>query len=120
MRELITFLLCSFLVNISSGKSADLPILIDKTVTPPVLIKKVEPAIPEAIRGKVMKGGVIILEAVITRKGDVTNVRVLRSVEPLLEKEAIKAVKQWKYKPALKNGKPVSVYFTVTSIIHVR
>jgi periplasmic protein TonB len=57
--------------------------------------------------------GVVILEAVLDRKGRVESVRVLRSI-PLLDQAAVEAVQQWRYTPALLNGEPVPVVMTVT------
>ena len=57
--------------------------------------------------------GIVILEAVIGPNGNVTEVKVLRSV-PLLDEAAITAVKQWQYTPTLLNGVPVPVIMTVT------
>jgi protein TonB len=57
--------------------------------------------------------GVVILETVIGRTGDVEDVRVLRSV-PLLDDAAITAVRQWRYSPTLLNEVPVPVVMTVT------
>jgi TonB family protein len=48
--------------------------------------------------------GVIILEAIITAEGNVEDVRVLKSVNPLLDASAVRAVQQWKYKPATLNA----------------
>jgi TonB family protein len=108
------------LIAISFTSAEDKPIQVDKTTIPPVLIKKVDLKIPDALKDKKIRAGVIILEVIISNKGDVTNVKVLRSLDHLLDQEATTAAKQWKYKPALKDGKPVSVYFTITSIIHVQ
>jgi protein TonB len=58
--------------------------------------------------------GVVILEAIITKTGTVESVRVLRGINPLLDTAAIRAVQQWRYKPATFNGRPVPVYLTVT------
>ena len=44
--------------------------------------------------------GVVILEATISPRGDVTSVKVLRGI-PLLDQSAIDAVKQWVYTPTL-------------------
>ncbi|MCI0603649.1 energy transducer TonB [bacterium] len=55
-----------------------------------------------------------MLEAVITKTGTVEEVKVLRSLHPVMDQAALNAVKQWKYKPAVLNGRPVKVYFTVT------
>ena len=112
-------LLCSFLA-FASFACSDSPVRIDETVTPPVLIKKVEVLIPDILKGVSMKASLIILKAVITEEGNVTNVKAARPGQPLLVREAISAVKRWKYKPAKQNGEPVSVYFTVTVLIHVR
>jgi TonB family protein len=57
---------------------------------------------------------VVILEAIITDQGSVEDVRVLKSVNPLLDASAVRAVQQWKYKPATLNGRAVRVYLTVT------
>ena len=57
--------------------------------------------------------GVVILEAVIGPNGNVTDVKVLRSVA-LLDDAAIEAVRQWVYTPTLLNGVPVPVIMTVT------
>jgi protein TonB len=55
----------------------------------------------------------VILEAVISENGNVEGVKVLAS-RGLLDQAAIDAVRQWRYRPATLNGKPVRVYFTVT------
>ncbi|HJZ12475.1 MAG TPA: energy transducer TonB, partial [Acidobacteriota bacterium] len=58
--------------------------------------------------------GTVILEAVITKTGTVEEMKILRALHPVLDQAAMNAVKQWKYKPAVLNGRPVKVYFTVT------
>jgi periplasmic protein TonB len=54
------------------------------------------------------------IEPIITDGGAVEDVRVLKSVNPLLDASAVRAVQQWKYKPATLNGRAVRVYLTVT------
>ncbi|MCP3962999.1 MAG: energy transducer TonB [bacterium] len=58
--------------------------------------------------------GVVIVQAIIDREGNVTNVKVLRGQPMGLSEEAVKAIKQWKFKPATLRGKPVDVYFNLT------
>ena len=58
--------------------------------------------------------GVVILEAIITADGLGRRGNVLKSVNPLLDASAIRAVQQWKYRPATLNGRAVRVYLTVT------
>jgi len=56
----------------------------------------------------------VIVEAIIDKNGDVTNVRVLKGLPMGLEESATSAVKSWKFKPATLNGRPVSVYYNLT------
>lgn len=89
------------------------PLRVGGDVKAPVPITKIEPSYPEAAR-KARMQGIVILEAIITDTGDVHDVRVLKSLNPLLDAAASRAVQQWKYKPATLNGRAVRVYLTVT------
>ena len=89
------------------------PMRVGGEVKEPVEISRVKPQYPEAAR-KARMQGVVILEAIITKDGSVSDVRVLRGINPLLDNAAMRAVQQWKYKPATFNGRPVPVYLTVT------
>jgi protein TonB len=85
-------------------------------VTYPVLIEstKVQPKYPELAR-KAKVTGNVILEAVVRKDGTVGDVKVLRSPGANLgfEESAVDAVRQWRYKPGVQNGRPVDVYFTI-------
>lgn len=87
-----------------------------RDVTYPKLIadSKVLPVYPRRALTKGVEA-VVILEAVITKQGTVTGVKVLRAGVPGLglEEAAIKAVKKWRYEPGLADGAPVDVYFTI-------
>jgi protein TonB len=56
----------------------------------------------------------VILEAIIDERGAVSEVKVLRMAHPLLDREAILAVRQWRYSPLLLNGIRVPFMLTVT------
>jgi len=81
-------------------------------IQPPKLIKKVDPVYPEEARQAGVEG-IVILEVATDRSGQVAAVKVLRSV-PLLDQAAIEAVKQWVYEPAIIDGQPRPIVFTVT------
>jgi len=65
-------------------------------------------AIDSNIQGKV------ILRFVVDKKGDVTDVTILRSLDPNCDKEAVRVVKSMpRWIPGKQNGTPVSVYYTI-------
>ena len=66
---------------------------------------KKAPEYPKVAR-QIGASGVVQIEAMIGIDGKVRNAKVL-SGNPMLQKAAIDAVMEWKYKPALLNGKPV-------------
>jgi protein TonB len=106
------------LLRDQSKEKTEEPIQVGPGVTPPVLIKKVEVNLPQSLRRRGNER-LVIVEAVISRQGDVHDVRVLKS-SPGLDEAVIQAVRQWKYKPAMKDGRPVAVYLTVTFNIDAR
>jgi protein TonB len=71
------------------------------------LARRVNPAYPQAARQGQIDGNVV-LHAIISNAGDISAVDLVCG-HPLLAPAAIEAVKQWKYKPYLLNGKPVEV-----------
>jgi protein TonB len=95
-----------------AGES-DQPIVIHAGVEPPVLIQRVQPEYPGVARQARIEG-VVVLRAIISRTGDVEVKEVLKALHPILDREAIRAVNQWKYNPARVGNRPVSVWFTVT------
>jgi TonB family protein len=74
-------------------------------------IQDVQPEYPRAARISHISGDVL-LRALIDREGNIAELEAL-SGHPLLVESAIKAVKQWKYKPYVLNGKPVEVETTI-------
>ena len=89
------------------------PLVPGGAVSYPALVHRVEPEYPDAARRAHIQG-VVILDAVITSAGDVEEVRVLKSVNPLLDDAAARAVRQWTYRPATLDGRAVRVRLTVT------
>jgi protein TonB len=88
------------------------PVRVGGHIKSPKKIENVPPVYPDIARQARVEG-MVILEAIIDPRGNVTNLRVLKSV-PLLDKAAIESVKQWKYEPTLLNGIPVPIVMTVT------
>jgi protein TonB len=91
----------------------DGPIMVGGDVKPPEKIFSPQPSYTEIAR-KARIQGVVIVQAIIDRDGGVTNVKVLKGLPMGLEEAAVDAIKQWKFKPATLNGKPVTVYYNLT------
>ena len=78
------------------------------------IVKMVRPAYPAISKAAGVEGAVI-LEAVITKEGNVQSLRVMNGqIDPDLAKAAVEAVSQWQYQPTLLNGQPVEVLVTIT------
>ena len=78
-------------------------------VTPPVPIYRVEPEFTEAAR-KAKYQGTVLVQIVVDADGHVKDPRVVKAVGLGLDEKALEAVKQWKFKPGMKDGRPVPVY----------
>jgi len=57
--------------------------------------------------------GTVVLFAEISSAGVVGNVVVLHGLGKGLDESAVGAIKQWKFSPALKDGRPVAVMITI-------
>src|SRR5215813_6709065 len=86
------------------------PIRVGGDVREPRPVKMVPPIYP-MLASKARVSGIVVLEATITQKGTVEEIRVI-SGHPLLIEAAIACVKQWQYEPTLLNGSPVAVILT--------
>lgn len=77
-------------------------------VSPPVPIYRVEPEYTEEAR-KAKYQGTVVLYAVVDPDGVVRNIRVMSRLGLGLDEKAVEAVRQWKFKPGMKDGRPVPV-----------
>jgi len=76
--------------------------------TAPVVLYKKEPEYSEEAR-KAKYQGTVVLYIEVDPSGRAVNPRVLRSLGLGLDEKAMEAVKQWKFKPGYRDGKPVTV-----------
>jgi protein TonB len=75
-------------------------------------VTKVQPIYPPDARAARIQG-TVVLNAIISPAGDVASLQLI-SGHPLLVGSAMDAVKQWKYKPYILNGKAVTVETQIT------
>lgn len=63
--------------------------------------------------------GVVSLNTVVDAQGRITKVKVVRSLGKGLDEEAIRAVKAWRFTPAMSDGKPVAASMTIVIDFHL-
>jgi TonB family protein len=83
-------------------------------VTLPTVVSEVKPEYTSEAKAARIEG-TVLLGAVVLADGNVDNVTVTRSLDTTfgLDQQAIKAAKQWKFKPGTKDGKPVAVRVSI-------
>lgn len=78
----------------------------------PKLIREARPSYTSDAMRRLVQG-YVALEAVVLPDGSTGAVRVKRSLDPDLDTSAIAAVRAWRFKPAVLNGKPVPMLVEV-------
>ena len=82
-------------------------------IIPPEAILKPSPKFTDdAIRNRI--SGVVLLYGIIRKDGRVDSLKVVRNLGYGLDEEALATVAtKWKFRPALKDGRPVDCYVTI-------
>jgi TonB family protein len=82
-------------------------------VSPPVLLQMVKPTYTgQALSAQAQ--GEVWIDCVVLPDGTVGDVRVARSFRPDLDAQAMAAAKQWRFKPATRNGQPVAALVSLS------
>jgi len=93
-------------------------------VKPPAVIFKKDTDVQEKKPSEEKKGkksfeGTTVVNAIVGSDGQVCDAKIVRSAGKDFDEKALEAVKQWKFKPAEKNGKPVAVYLNLEITFHL-
>jgi hypothetical protein len=86
------------------------------TVSPPVVVNQMMPALPRTI-SEVMRRTArtnLVLELVINERGEVDDAIVKVPVEPVYDLLVARAARGWKYRPATVDGNPVTYRHAVS------
>ena len=78
------------------------------------LIRRVEPIYPPLAR-QIQREGRVELRAIISTVGRIESLEVL-SGDPLFIQSALAAVREWRYRPTILNGRPIEVDTRITVI----
>lgn len=118
MRRLLT--LTAMVVGLTGGLAAQDRIYeIGSGVTSPVLIRQVQPRYTKAAMDRKVQG-TVEMEAIVLKDGTVGDVTVKRSLDEELDDQAIKALKQWTFKPGTKEGGAVNVQVQIEMTFTLR
>jgi TonB family protein len=80
----------------------------------PRLLREVKPQYTaDAMRAKIQ--GTVLLECVVNTDGTVGRIEILRHLDRAfgLDDEAVKAARQWRFAPGMRQGQPVPVLITI-------
>ncbi len=110
MHKLLSLLLLTIIFL--PALAQDKPYRVGDGITPPKLIDKVEPQYTQEARDARIEG-VVQMSAVISKEGVPEEIKVVKGLEPGLDKNAIAALQQWRFEPGAKEGKPVRVIATI-------
>jgi TonB family protein len=83
-------------------------------VAEPSPLRKVDPKYPPNAIAENIEGEVI-LYAVIRRDGSVDSIQLVKGIDAQLDNNAMRALAQWKFRPAERNGEPVDL----EAIVHI-
>jgi TonB family protein len=72
----------------------------------PTIVHRVDPQFSEKAR-KAKYQGICVLNIIVEPDGTPSNIRVSRKLGMGLDEKAIEAVKQWRFRPSMKDGHPV-------------
>jgi protein TonB len=96
----------------------DPPAVVRHSVSEPAqmaqLIRRVEPSYPQLAR-QIQREGRVELHAIISATGTIESLEVI-SGDPLFIQSALSAVREWRYRPTILNGRPIEVDTHITVI----
>jgi len=85
----------------------------------PVRLRAPTPQYTDAARTNKTQG-TVIMRVLVGADGDVKQVRVVRGLPDGLTEQAIAAARQAKFKPAMKDGKPVPYWMVIQMDFNIR
>ncbi len=85
----------------------------DPAITPPRKKRGEVPAYPTAKRFACVRGPIVV-GTTIDEEGRLGSPRLLSAVDPVLGLSALDAIRDWRFEPARRDGKPVAVGYIVT------
>ena len=101
--------------DVAKVKNAPSP---EQNVSAPRPIRTLDPEYSEEASRRRLQGS-LVLWVVVDEKGDVVRIKLSRCLGMGLDEQAVQAVSQWKFQPAMRNGQPVAVQMNVEVTFHL-
>lgn len=105
----------------NQGGAGDIAVAFGAGMVAPEVLFRIDPVYPELAR-RMRREGVVIVRAEIGRDGGVRDA-VVALAQPAnlgFEQSALDAVRAWKFRPAMLEGKPVAVLYHLTVRFRLR
>jgi periplasmic protein TonB len=78
------------------------------------VLKSINAEFPKSAQGaKLGFTAIVIVGLVVDSEGSPRNIHISRSYNTDFDAEAIKAIRQYRFKPAMKSGRPVAVQINI-------
>jgi TonB family protein len=106
-------------VNPREGQVGGYPVTQDKTITRPVPLNRPRPNYTERARAEGVTG-VVRVQVLVGTEGQVKVARVIRGLPAGLSQQALFAVYQMKFKPAMKDGQAIEYWVPVEIEFNLR
>jgi TonB family protein len=103
----------SFIRDVKKASLTKPSVTMPVTLTKPKLIHKVNPPYPEKAKEEGIQG-IEIIQALIDQKGQINQVKTVKTSHMILNQSAVDAIIQWKYTPFYIGKRSIAVPLTVT------
>jgi TonB family protein len=105
----------SWILNFTEMRvNSDVPRQSSPDLSAPAPLRKIDPKYPPTLINEHVEGEVV-LYAVIRRDGSVDSIQLVRGIDEQLDANAMNALSQWKFRPAMRQGTPVEL----EAIVHI-
>ncbi len=108
----------SWILNFTELRmNSDGPPVASSDLSGPAPLRKIDPKYPPSLINEHVEGEVV-LYAVIRRDGSVDSIQLVRGIDEQLDANAMNALSQWKFRPAMRQGTPVELEAIVQIPFH--
>lgn len=116
---MLPLLLALVLQFTSPGLSPTVPPSEPAVKTSPMVLRRTEPQYSlEALKKGIQ--GLVTLKVLIHKDGSASVIKIVHGLGYGLDENATRALEQWKFKPATRNGEPVDLALDVTVTYRIR